>query len=142
MWPAAGAPEKLLEAQSGFETLCAGAHEAVWACSRVGKGDWDLGSRGLCVRHGTYSSSLPRRLWRRWMSPELTTLFCFPDPAYELPEPAAQGTLLCPASKPRQRCLWSKTGLETAYGASKLQQLEAKQLGNKHICPPLAEQLP
>lgn len=75
------------------------------------------------------------------MSPELPTLLCFPNPAYQLPEPAAQGTLLCPAPKLRQRCLWSKTGLETAYGASKLQQLGAKQLGNKHICPPLAEQL-
>lgn len=39
MQPAAGAPAKLLEAQSRFPTLGKGAHEAVWAGSRRGKGD-------------------------------------------------------------------------------------------------------
>lgn len=39
MRPAAGAPAKLLEAQSGFPMLCEGAHEAVWASSTRGKGD-------------------------------------------------------------------------------------------------------
>ena len=66
---------------------------------------------------------------------------CFPAPAHGLTGLAAPGRFLHYAPEPRKRCLYSKTGLGTAHVASELQQLGAKQLGDKAICPPFGEQL-
>ena len=66
---------------------------------------------------------------------------CFPAPAHSLTGLAAPGRFLHYAPEPRKRCLYSKTGLGTAHVASELQQLGAKQLGDKAVCPPFGEQL-
>ena len=94
---------------------------------------------------------LPCWLWKRRTSTELPMWLCFPAPAHSLTGLAAPGRFLHYAPEPRKRCLYSKTGLETARVASELQQLGAKQLGAKQlgakqlgdeaICPPFGKQL-